>query len=126
MNSFFRVSDPAALVGRSPAPRLTPAGEWRGSIWHASTAWRPGTIGGSKPPRPGFFLSGNTVTENKTSTLPASAAHHRRSRRKVTTREREDAPEARFMVGGGRPKADHVGLLAKILHITETNSNTLR
>ena len=28
----------------------------RGSIWRTSTAWRPGTIGGSMPPRPGQFF----------------------------------------------------------------------
>ena len=32
------------------------AGERRGSIWRASTAWRPGTNGGSMPPRPGQFF----------------------------------------------------------------------
>ena len=28
----------------------------RGSIWRASTAWRPGTNGGTMPPRPGQFF----------------------------------------------------------------------
>ncbi len=54
------------------------------------------------------FLSGNLVTENKTSTLPASAAHHRRSRRKSPPGAR-GRPGTRFMVGSGRPKADHAG-----------------
>ena len=46
------------------------------------------------------FLSGNTVTENKTSTLSASAAHHRRSRRKSPPGARGRHGN-RFMVGAG-------------------------
>ena len=56
------------------------------------------------------FLSGNWVTENKTSTLSASATHSRRCRTKSPP-ETRGRPGTRFMVEGERPKADHVGFL---------------
>ena len=122
MNSFFRASDPAALVGRSPAPRLRRPARFDLACVYGLAA---GYNRGLKAAASGIFLSENTVTENKIPTLPASAAHHRRSRRKSPP-EARGRPGTRFMVGGRRSKADHVGLLAKILHITETNFNYLR